>query len=291
MSEAGGGRRSVVVGLDGSPSSLAALRWARRQADLCRAPLEVVVAWPVSGRGGARVDDRDAAEALATAALADAQRTEPLDVTVSVWVPAEAEAAPTTLVRRGAQAGLIVVGPHGRHSIAERVLGTVTEHVLAHARCPVAIVRSTGEHGPRNRVVVGIDGTPHGGAALLWAADLASVTHAEVWAVLAWEWRPEYAVPPYGPSADEQRARAEQALAHALSVVSDEKRVHVHAEAVRGDPVPALLEAAAGADLLVIGARRSGGAASRIPGSVTRGAIQHAEVPIVVVPDGMHSRS
>ena len=140
-------RRPIVVGVDGSESSLAALRWAVRQAELTGAPLEIVSAWewPVSFLGWETPlpDDYDPAD--------EARRQ--LDKAVSaVLTPGDAievrrsviEGHPAPVLEAlSTTADLVVVGNHGHGEFAGMLLGSVSEHGVTHCHCPVAVIRGT----------------------------------------------------------------------------------------------------------------------------------------------------
>jgi nucleotide-binding universal stress UspA family protein len=132
----------IVVGVDGSPASVDALRWAAGQADLIGAAVEAVISWEYPSTSGMEFGslDIDWAE-NARAALADA-----LDValgedagrvtgTVTRGHPAE------VLVAAAQGADLLVVGSRGHVALPGRLLGSVSEHVAARASCPVVVVR------------------------------------------------------------------------------------------------------------------------------------------------------
>jgi nucleotide-binding universal stress UspA family protein len=140
-------KRQIVVGVDGSQSSLAALRWAVRQAGLTGAPLEIVSAWewPVSYLGWEAPDppDYDPAD--------EAQRQ--LDKAVSaVLTPGDAievrrsviEGHPAPVLEALSRtADLVVVGSHGHREFAGMLLGSVSEHLITHCHCPVVVIRGT----------------------------------------------------------------------------------------------------------------------------------------------------
>jgi nucleotide-binding universal stress UspA family protein len=141
-------RCPIVVGVDGSESSLAALRWAVRQAELTGAPLEIVSAWewPVSFLGWETPlpDDYDPSD--------EARRQ--LDKAVSaVLTPGDAievrrsviEGHPAPVLEALSKtADLVVIGSHGHGEFAGMLLGSVSEHCITHCHCPVVVTRGTG---------------------------------------------------------------------------------------------------------------------------------------------------
>jgi nucleotide-binding universal stress UspA family protein len=137
--EASAGR--IVVGTDGSDASVDALKWAARQAQLTGATLEVVTTWhyPVSygfptiadvdWQQGAKLTQEHACTA---AGLPDDL---PLVSTVVEGHPAY------ELVGRSYGADLLVVGSRGHGGFTGMLVGSVSGHVVAHASCPVVVVR------------------------------------------------------------------------------------------------------------------------------------------------------
>jgi len=137
----------IVVGVDGSPSSVKALEWAIAQATLTQASIEAVIAWHYPQSYGVPLPDTTnwaglAAETLAKAIAAarNARSSGPeAAVQISSFV-AERHAA-QILLNRSADASLLVVGSRGHGGFAEALLGSVSQHVVHHALCPVVIVR------------------------------------------------------------------------------------------------------------------------------------------------------
>ncbi|MFI2608317.1 universal stress protein [Kitasatospora sp. NPDC018619] len=140
----------------------------------------------------------------------------------------------------------------------------------------------------RGRIVVGVDGSAPSERALRWAVRQAELTGAAVVAVIAWEY-PTYhgARGWFPPAATDEAAlegRARQEVDRAVrQAVGERPPVEVRAEARYGTPAGALVEAARGADLLVVGSRGLGGFAGMLLGSVAQHCTRHATVPVVVV--------
>lgn len=140
---------TIVVGVDGSPGSKAALRWALAEARLRGTALEAVHAWMppyvAAGLGLAPVIDeeylrahREKAEEMLDTVLAEvADEAKGVDVR---RVVAEGPAA-QVLVERAAGADLLVVGSRGLGGFAGLLLGSVGQQCAHHAPCPVVIVR------------------------------------------------------------------------------------------------------------------------------------------------------
>jgi nucleotide-binding universal stress UspA family protein len=137
----------IVVGVDGSPSSVEALEWAIGQAALTHASVEAVTAWHYPSTYGAPLpDDGDygqlAAETLSKAITA-ARNTRMSAGEAAVDIAAVvAQGHPAQiLLDRSAGASLLVVGSRGHGGFAEALLGSVSQHVVHHAACPVVIIR------------------------------------------------------------------------------------------------------------------------------------------------------
>ncbi|WP_354638310.1 universal stress protein [Kitasatospora camelliae] len=138
-------RRRIVVGVDGSASSRAALRWALRQAGLVGATVEAVIAWEypaVYGWGMTMVDVDAAAYAGKALAEAVAQETGP-DGAVEVRERVECGNPAQVLLKAAEGAELLVLGNRGHGGFAGALLGSVGQHCVQHAPCPVLVVRGT----------------------------------------------------------------------------------------------------------------------------------------------------
>jgi nucleotide-binding universal stress UspA family protein len=136
--------KRIVVGVDGSASSMKALRWAIRQAELTGAEVEAVTAWSYpSGYGSApcgdgAVDFEGNAGKLLFEALAEVSGIAP-DVVVEPLV-VQGHAV-DVLVRAAEGADLLVVGSRGHGGFAGMLLGSVAQHCVHHAPCPVLVLR------------------------------------------------------------------------------------------------------------------------------------------------------
>ena len=138
----------IVAGVDGSPSSISALRWAIGQAELTGATVDAMIAWryPVSAGGygwaptgmGTAFDFKEDAEKILANAIGAA-----CDPGSGVPVRArvvEGNAA-QVLLEASDGADLLVVGSRGHGGFAEALLGSVSQHCVHHAHCPVVVIR------------------------------------------------------------------------------------------------------------------------------------------------------
>ncbi|WP_245194624.1 universal stress protein [Kitasatospora phosalacinea] len=136
--------RRIVVGVDGSPSSVDALRWAVGQAHAVGADVEAVTAWQHLSAPGwsGHPDDADFAAGIARKTLdaAVAEAAGPgRPVRIAARVVRGGAVASLLAAARGAE--LLVVGGRGHGGFAGALLGSVGQHCVQHAPCPVVVVR------------------------------------------------------------------------------------------------------------------------------------------------------
>ena len=135
--------QTIVVGVDTSDSSREALRWAARQAELTGAHLRVVMAWEIPSMAfWAPLPEgldlgKDASEALEETVRAVLGPDPKVKLTTVVL---EGHPAPM-LLEQARDADLLVVGSRGHGEFTGMLLGSVSEHCVAHASCPVVVVR------------------------------------------------------------------------------------------------------------------------------------------------------
>jgi nucleotide-binding universal stress UspA family protein len=142
--------------------------------------------------------------------------------------------------------------------------------------------------GYRQRIVVGVDGSESSKQALRWAIRQAELTGGSVEAVTAWHVPSAYGLAPVPVDAAEDfEGDAKRVLTEALAEVSGlAPEVPVEPLIAEGHAATVLLEAARGADLLVVGSRGHGGFASALVGSVSLYCVLHAHCPVLVLRDG-----
>jgi nucleotide-binding universal stress UspA family protein len=138
------------------------------------------------------------------------------------------------------------------------------------------------------RIVVGVDGSGSSKSALRWAIGQAKLTGATVDAMIAWHYPASaggYGWAPVGVgTAFDFKENAEKVLADAIGTVCDPgSGVPVRARVVEGNAAQVLLDAADGADLLVVGSRGHGGFTEALLGSVSQHCVHHARCPVVVI--------
>ena len=135
----------IVVGIDGSPSSIQALEWAATQAEAAGVSVMVVMTWewPVFYGWTPEIpsgwDPSADAGNVANEAVESIRADHP-SVTFEVAI-LEGHPAPA-LVDLSATAALLVVGSRGHGEFAGMLLGSVSEYCVTHAHCPVVVVRA-----------------------------------------------------------------------------------------------------------------------------------------------------
>ena len=140
-------------------------------------------------------------------------------------------------------------------------------------------------HAPR--IVVGVDGSPPSVAAFQWAIKQAELTGASVDAVSAWQYPASAGAYGWAPDTGlddvDYDGLTAKGLAEVVRQVSPPATVTVRQVVVEGNPAQALLEAAADADLLVVGNRGHGAFTDALLGSVSERCVRHAHCPVLVV--------
>ena len=142
-----GGRRvdhQIVVGVDGSESSKAALAWAIRQARLTGAVVLAVTAWAFPDEYGypmimPTLDWKRLATQVVTAAIREVGLGD-----IPVRYEVVRGNAARALVAASGGADLLVVGSRGHTGFVEALLGSTGQHCVRHATCPVVVVREAG---------------------------------------------------------------------------------------------------------------------------------------------------
>ncbi len=278
---------NILVAYDGSADAKRALQWAATESLRTDAPVHVLAVNEILPRTWGGVGGRvvvtegyvldsstlleDAVKILADEGVAHAtteQRTGP--VVDEVLKAAEF-------------ASILVIGSQGHGPAAEAFIGSVSQHVARHATCPVVVVREPRDSHSR-RIVVGIDGSRSSAAALEYACRRAESTGESVVAIHGWHVR--------APSTDVWSSEArnvevgesERLLAESVAGVrEDHPDVHVEQEVVLVNPERCLVDASAGASLVVVGSRGLGYFSGLLLGSVSQAVLHRATCPVVVV--------
>src|SRR5918911_777741 len=140
--------KRIVVGVDGAPASRTALEWAGDEAVRHGSELVVLTAWlpvppPLAGTSSTLpthglTDAGETAKELLMAAVRDVLGEDP---PVLVQPQVKEGSAAKLLIDFSEDADLLVVGSSGHGGFAGMLLGSVSQHVTAHAKCTVVVVR------------------------------------------------------------------------------------------------------------------------------------------------------
>lgn len=270
----------VLVGVDGSDHSIAAARWAAREASTRQVPLtlcRVVQAVPDGSEYDRQIHvcrrDLDRARAhLGTLAGLDVRE-------LVATGPASRE-----LIRLAADADLIVVGARGRGGFAGLLLGSVADQVATHAPVAAVVVREPPERFESAPIFVGVDDAPGTRPAIEYAFSAAARDGDPLVALHAYPElvsMPELGYLPVSPHThmrDRATAFVDRLLEPCRQAYPD---VTVTVEVVTRPAGSTLCEASHDAHLVVVGAAGRAILAGLL-GSVTRKVLHHAECPVVV---------
>ena len=268
---------TVIVGYDGSPSSRVALALAAREASHRGATLRIVHAyvWPVLYATLANIplrsEDWRPAEA-AYGMLAEMRARLAADYPDLAIEPVVVSGAGgPVLVDQSEGAAVVVVGRSGVGGVAGLLAGSVADHVVAHAHCPV-LVTARAETGEHQHICVGVDGGPSSINALRVGADWAE-RHAAKLEVLSID-------------EDGHESHTGQEIENQIALVgAAHPAVPISHTRTAGDPYGMLAAHARTADLLVIGVPRPGRASNGLPfTSIGRRLVHAATCPVLVVP-------
>jgi len=264
----------IVVGLDGSPSSADALRWALGAASSNRAELLLVSVVPEGA-------DAQAVEVAMLRVWAGEVQASGVPFRTEV---VEGVAGPAlTAVAAGVGDCLVVVGQGHARWFPSLHLGSASHYLAHHVDRPLCVVPSGHSLFDPSHILVGLDGSDGSMAAAQWAADLARRSGGKATAIYAWQHsatRMTNVV--VGPDTWIDADRACRAWSGGL----DAAGVLTEARAVEGEAVKVLAAAAASvcAGLVVLGTRAGVRRREVRLGSVALRVLGLGEVPVVLVP-------
>jgi nucleotide-binding universal stress UspA family protein len=274
----------ILVGYDGSPGSEQALLWAAREARRRATIVTVCHAWTPAyapeppGDGGASDRAQRASERTLTQGLRFAQ---------NIMGPGKVQpllaAGPATrlLCEHSADADMVVVGARGRGGLPGMLLGSVGQQVGAHARGRVVAVRGhwhpAAEYFP-GPVVAGADGSAAASAAIAFAGEEAMLRAVPLHIVCALA---------DAPGSLGGARRMQEAVDHDIACLEKQHpELTILRQVTFGQPRTALLDAAAEAQLIVVGKRGRGGISGMLLGSVAQAILHHAPCPVGVAHPG-----
>ncbi|MCX4572677.1 universal stress protein [Streptomyces sp. NBC_01571] len=272
----------LVVGVDGSDSSLLAVDWAVDEAARHGVSLRLVYGslWqryevppPFTGL------ERPAEQVLAEHIVASgAERAERRNPEVKVTTDIIQEEAAAALVRESDGAFTLVTGSRGRGELKGMLLGSVGLAVAGRARCPVIVVRGdrAGTVGTHERILLGLGDTDTTTEAVRFAFREAEVRGCVLDVVRAWRSPVHPDVPAHAPG--------EELFATLGEAIAEHPRVRTIRTALEGPAGKVLVRRSAAADLLVVGARHRTGHVGLQLGCVNHILLHHAQCPVAVVP-------
>ena len=286
----------ILVGVDGSTESIAAVKWATDRALRTGGRVHVLCTYALASYSAAALDggyavlDDEAlkrgAQQVVEEAVAAAKERGLGKVTSSI----EPGDPAGVLVEMSREVDLVVVGSRGGGSFADRLLGTVSSALPAHAKCPVVIVprHTSGKcFMPIERVVVGVDGTEVPSSALRRAIDEASTWGARLTAVSAVPIASATSMMTWVPTGLDHSNLLKDvrtAMGAAIDQALDGRDMEVARHALDGSPASLLIEFSTAVDLVVVGTRGRGGLAGVLLGSTAQTVLSHSTCPVMIVP-------
>jgi nucleotide-binding universal stress UspA family protein len=303
----------ILVGVDGSAASMHALDWAAAEARTRGRTLHVVCSYTLPSFTAASLDggyaalDDTAIQQGARAVLSEARQRAQAPGLEVVTTVATGDAA-AVLVEMSRDASLAVVGTRGKGGFADRLLGTVSSTLPAHAYCPTVVVplrdqrrggvvpadESTPVVRPVRRMIVGVDGSPQADLALRHAIDEAEAWGAELTAVAGVPVGSGSGVMAWLPATiDQTQVLAD--VTEGLNVVvdralADRPGTTVKRVVLDGTGAELLTEFSTATDLIVVGSRGRGGFTGLLLGSTSQAVLHHAACPVMVVTNRCQER-
>lgn len=283
------GDHEILVAYDASEDGVAGLSWAVAEAKATGATLRVMfVEYDVTAV--------DAVTALAWTPVVSLTLTHPGEAITAdgvsraqaAGVAAVAEVgygpAAAVLADKSRDAVMLVIGSRGVGALREAFLGSTAQHVVAHAHCPVVVVRQGAPDGP---VAVGVDGSAESLQTLGWAADFASRHGRALHVLYAYELPIYPEVVPYVAPAEmieEVVSAADRAVAEEVAGLGAKyPDLIVTTQAVRERAAHALARASETASLVVVGSHGRGGFTGMLLGATSNSLLHHAHCPVAVI--------
>lgn len=282
----------VVVGVDGSPASNAAVVWAARSAAMRNVRLTVVnvvagdvATWPpMPFPDSWGVWQEDEARKIVAAAVKLAEEAVPTDRKLTVKSEIVFAAPVPAMIEMSRDAELMVVGNTGRGALARALLGSVSSGLVRRASCPVAVIRDEDPLMPnplRAPVLLGVDGSPASELATAVAFDEASRRGVELIALHAWSDLEVVELP--GLDWSTVKAEAQRNLAERLAGWQERyPDVTVCRVVVCDRPARQLVERSESAQLTVVGSHGRGAIMGALLGSVSNSVVHSCRMPVIV---------
>ena len=283
----------IVVGTDGSQRSEKAVTWAAERAVARKLPLLVLFVVPEPSSAALNMvpdttdQERQRREEakLTLNAVVDQVRAAHPDLSVNGVV---VEGNPAfVLAEWSKDAELVVVGARGQTApLSVRLLGGVSDAVVAHGRGPIAIVSDDAVDNPGGPVVLGVDDSAEARAAARLAFEAAEVRGVPVVAIHAYEHGPRESPSDSAVWTQAVASFKEDLRMSVEDILAEVRDAHPHVpveiRAVRARPQDALVEASQEAGLVVVGSRGRGGFAGLLLGSTSKHILREAHSPVIV---------
>ncbi|GAT08106.1 universal stress protein [Mycolicibacterium novocastrense] len=285
-------KSGIVVGVDGSAESDAAIGWATKEAVMREQPITLVHAIPpvITTWPGGLLDASylEAQEVNARDVLEKAQKTVHTGAGDSPAPKIEARVVnsspPWALAEASRDAVMTVVGTRGLGAIGRAVVGSVSSGLLHHGHGPVAVVHAEyGRAADRSLpVLLGVDGSPASEGATALAFEEASRRGVDLVALHAWS---DVGVfPALGMDWHRYEDQGHEILAERLAGWQEQyPDVPVHRRIVCDQPARWLVDTSQEAQLVVVGSHGRGGFAGLLLGSVAGKVAHAAAAPVIVV--------
>ncbi|KRQ25430.1 MULTISPECIES: universal stress protein [Mycobacteroides] len=275
---------AIIVGVDGSPSSDAAVRWAAQESAMYRVPVHLVSAFDIERTHVHEQQRREriyqSRERQAQLALERAQRIVNAVSNNAVHCHVAFGHPVQVLMEAARDARILVVGCRGLRPMDRLLLGSVSTALLHHAPCPVAVVHQEAAPDKSLPVLLGIDGSPASERAT--AIAFAEASHRKVPLVAVHAWHDWNVV---GPEIDLDVTVNEEKQTLAERLAGWQERypdVTVERRVVCDLARHYLVEESAHTQLVVVGSHGRGGFTGMMLGSVASAVAQASRVPVVV---------
>lgn len=311
----------IVVGIDGTTESFAALRWALRQAEITGQTVNAVYGWSYSWDMGPEPQTEEDEQKLRTRAAN--QLREWVDSALDNFDLADEQirltsfksSGSTALLDIGKNAQQIVVGRRTMNKFLRFIRGSLSMSLAEEAPVPVTVIRTSSDEDltvqdeianaltpddqvyryerptspiPRTSrpIVVGVDGSDYSRNALLFAASLARIHNAPLHVMYCWQYRDLGSIEGYETAVPPMKVAQEFAENKVRAMVERAQLpedVDVHIDTFHISAGKGLVSASRYARHIVVGSRGLTGLDAHFLGSVSKQVLNSAECNVTIV--------